>query len=302
MTDTETEITDAPEVDSVEVQIDSQDPPENQENEPEKKAFNPKTDKVEFDKPEQQARFNEVFRDLKKSDQRNQMLTDFLQEQQRQIDELRSATQEIKAEKIQLDQVEAEKLLMSKIRTARDEGDMDAYDAAYVELTEFRASKAAQKIIDQKVNELSQKDSTVDAGHARYIASLMEERGASGEFVRPWLQETHPEFTDTIQQLAVIAYKYNGDPNQLQKSLSELDRIKGAQMKKDEPPKTAQTQQRAPNPLQGSNLTNQKPKGTIKMTRAEQTILNKLQQHSGRKIDLQKYAARRDAMYKKEGQ
>ena len=75
----------------------------------------------------------------------------------------------------------------------------------------------------------------------------------------------------------------------------------GSAMTKTEPPKTEPPQVRAPNPMQGSNLTNQKPRATIKMTKTEHEILRKLEKHSGRKIDLKSYAARRDSLSNQKG-
>jgi hypothetical protein len=294
----EIEVTDAPEPEEVEVAVEPVEPVENIEEKVEEKTFNPKTDKVEFDKPEQQERFNEVFRQMKKSDARNQMLTDFLQEQQRQLDELRSGFTQIKTEKTQLDSVEAEKTLMSKIAQARADGDDAAYDKALSEYVTFASDRQFEKKFEQKVNELTKKEQESSQADAAYIESLMSEKDETGSYKRPWLQESHADFNNAIQQLAVIAYKYTNDPQQLKKSLTELDQIMGTQMKKEEPTKT---QSRAPNPMQGSNLTNQKPKGTIKMTRKEAEILKKLERHSGKKIDLKKYEARRSAMNEKAG-
>lgn len=286
------EVTDTPEPQEVEVPVD--DGPVEQDNQKpeEQKSFDPKKDKVEFSTPEQQERFNEVFRMMKKSDQRNQMLTDFLEEQQRQLDELRGFTSEIKKEKIQTAQADAEQTLMTRIRQARDEGNDEAYDKAFAELTEFRTSK----LFDEKVNEFRKQETVQADNDAKFVLKAMEETDETGNFLRPWLQENHEQFDKAIYQIRKIANKYAGDPQILEKTLKELDQVMS---QKKDPPKE-QVQSRAPNPMQGTNLTNQKPKGTIKMSRAEAEILKKLERHSGKKIDLKKYEARRTAMY--EGQ
>jgi hypothetical protein len=291
----EIEVTDAPDTGDIEVPVDqAQETPEPL---PEKKPFNPKTDKVEFDKPEQQARFNEVYRQRLKADQRNEMLTEFLEEQQLQLDELRNGFSEIKTEKVQSAQAEAEKTIMSRIRAAREAGDDDAYDTAFAELVSFRSSKEASKLFDEKVNEIRKQETAQAGNDAKFIAKAMEETDENGNYLRPWLQETNEQFPIALYQIKKIAGKYEGDPEILSKTLKELDQVMGSQMKKTEPPKEPPAQTRTPNPMQGSNLTNHKPKGTIKMTRAEADILKKLERHSGKKIDLKKYEARRTAMY-----
>ncbi len=288
------ETTDAAPPETVEVPVEEQNnEPPAQDNE-EKKEFNPKTDKVEFTTPEQQERFNEVFRQMKKSDTRNQMLTDFLAEQQKQLDELRGFTKEIKTEKEQATREHAGSVLMGKLNAAREAGDDRAYDLALKDLIAFESTSHASKIFDQKVNEIYQKESVKEQDQASFVVKAMEERDETGDYRRPWLQENNENFGKALYEISRIAKKYEKDPDILGKTLSELDQVMGGAMtKKPEPP----IQTRAPNPMQGSNLTNQKPKGTIKMTRAEQDILSKLQKHSGKKIDLKKYATRRDAMY-----
>src|SRR5688572_14351557 len=104
----EVELTDDAPAENVEIPVEEapQEQPSEQINEAEK-AFNPKTDKVDFTTPEQQARFNEVYRQVQKSDQRNAMLTEFLSEAVKQIEDLKGVTKEIKNEKAQAQEQEA---------------------------------------------------------------------------------------------------------------------------------------------------------------------------------------------------
>lgn len=279
----ELEVTDAPEPAEVEIPIDD-DPPETEDktSEPDKKTFNPKKDKVEFSTPEQEARFNEIFRQLKKSDQRNEMLTDFLQEQGKLIDDIRQ-------ERSQVAQADAEKVILERIKIAREQENFDEYDKAFRELTKYESSK----LFEEKVNEFRKSETVQADNDARFVAKAMEETDENGNYIRPWLQEQNDQFPVALYQIKKIAGKYQGDPQILEKTLKELDEVMSAPMKKD-PPKP---QVRAPNPMQGSNLTNHNPKGKIKMSRVEADILSKLERHSGKKIDLKKYDARRTAMY-----
>jgi hypothetical protein len=296
----EIEVTDAPVSEEVDVPIGSSNEPSEVEDnieDPAEKTFNPKTDKVDFDKPEQQARFNEIYRQLQKSDQRNLMLTDFLAEQQRQLDEVRTGFSQIKTEKVQTEQAEAEKILMQRIQTAREAADDTAYDNALSELITFRSTQEASKLFDAKVNEFRKQETVQAENYALQVKSAMEEKDESGNYLRPWLQEEHEQNAVAIYHIKKISSKFNeNDPNIVSKTLKELDQVMSAQMKKTEPPKDPPAQNRTPNPMQGTNLTNQKPKGTIKMTRVEADIFKKLERHSGKKIDLKKYEARRSAM------
>lgn len=237
------------------------------------KPFDPKTDRVDFSTPEQEAKFNYVYKQVKMSDARNQMLTEMLQTQQGQLDELKTRFSNT-------DSADAERVLLTKIKTARDSGDDAAEIAAFNELVDFKA--------DKKLNAFRQPSPPPQQNQeTNYISGLMQETDDAGQPLRPWLQEGHPEFMTAVNLLETkISPKFKGDPLFLQKSMYELDQVMRSKMT-EQPPKT-QPQLRAPNPMQGSNLTNTKQKTTIKMTRQELDIAKKLG------VDPKRYAAKRE--------
>lgn len=242
---------------------------------PEARRFDPKTDRVDFSTPEQEAKFNYVYKQVKMSDARNAMLTEMLQTQQSQLDDLKTRFSNT-------DSADAEKMLFNKIKSARDSGDDAAEFAALNELVEFKADKkiSAFKPQPQQPPQIN--------NETQYITGLIQETDDSGAPLRPWLQEGHPDFMTAVNLLETkISPQFKGDPLYLQKSMYELDQIMRNKMT-DTPPKQ-QAQTRTPNPMQGSNLTNVTKKPTIKMTRQELDIARKLG------VDPKKYAARRDA-------
>lgn len=277
----EPEITDVPEPQEVDVPIpDTEEPPK------EETKFDPKKDKVEFSTPEQQARFNEVFRQLKKSDQRNMMLTDFLQEYGKELEK-------VKGHIAQTSESDAEKTLMDRVAKAREEGDDAAYDKAFADLVEFRSEKKVDKKIKEHLDSIGEKESKEHQKQAQFIASAMSETDEMGNYKRPWLQEDHPDFNKMKIHVAELADTYRNDPMMMEKILSGLDEIMGVSVS-DTSKRNGNS--RMPNPMQGSNLTNKAPDRKIKMTRKELEVVRQLERHSGRKIDLTKYAARRSAM------
>ena len=246
----------------------------------EKKTFDPRTDQVEFSTPEQQEKFNYIYKQVKQSDARNQMLTDLLQEQQRQLDDL-------KTRNTNTDTADAEKVLLDKIRAARNEGNDEAEISAINELAEFKAEKISTKV-NAPVRPVAPTTPMYDPRDESYVESYMTETDDNGNMLRPWLNDKDPNFENTIKTLETIALDYIGDPAALQKSLARLDRVMAE--KKDPPKNKQNTNTRAPNPMAGGNLTNQSPKGKIKMTRAELDIAKKLG------VDPKRYAAKRDAL------
>lgn len=246
----------------------------------EAKPFNPRTDRVEFTTPEQQAKFDDVYKQMKMSDARNQMQLELLQKQQAQLDELKNRN-------LKTDSAEAERLLVSKIKAARDSGDDFAEITATREMVEYLADKK----ISERVNVQQQPQPlTYESPDVKYVSDVINEVDSNGQFIRPWMHNDHPEQAVALNALETIKGRYAGDPYALPKTLADLDNFMRSRMTQQKPPVTSQT--RAPNPMQGGNLTNNSQRPTIKMTKAEFDIAKKLG------VDPKKYAARRDAINK----
>lgn len=228
---------------------------------------------VEFDTPEQQEKFNDVYKQMKMSDQRNGMLTNLLEEQQRQLETLQSRFD-------QSDNAAAENVLLDRIRTAKEEGDDEAEIEAISELTKFRASQMIpQQPVHQQVDPTY---SSQELHDAQYVEGLMNATDLSGQPVRPWLNPSHPQYNQVLGRAAEISQKYDGYPDVVQRTFQEID-MEMSQNNNSKPVKNT----RAPDPMAGSNLTNRKPKGKIKMTAQELEICQKLG------VDPKQYAAER---------
>lgn len=244
------------------------------------RAFDPKTDKVEFNTPEQQKKFDYIYKQTKMSDARNNMLTDLLQKQQEKLDTLEGRFK-------QTDSADAERMLATKIKQARDSGDDYAEIAATTEMVNFLADKKISERVNKSPQQIPQLPQ--DSPEAKYVEAIINEKDTSGQSVRPWFNEQHPEFNNALSTLEEIKYKYAGDPFAIPRALAEVDQIMRARMTTQKPA-MPQTPSRAPSPMQGGNLTNVKQKTTIKMTRQELEIARKLG------VDPKAYAARRDTI------
>lgn len=150
----------------------------------------PKKEWVDFS-PEQQKKFNDMYKQTKMSDARNQMLTNMLEEQQKQLDELKGRFS-------QTDQAEAEKILKTRLQEARDEGDMDKEFKILDEIMAFRRSEKQEKPKEQKSN-------LPEDPETRYVVALAQETDDNGQPVRPWLVESHPRYKSMLTQATIIA-------------------------------------------------------------------------------------------------
>lgn len=253
-----------PDTPDVEIEVDT---PE----EPPKQA-----ERVDFT-PEQQKRFNDVFKQAKMSDARNKMLTDMLTEQQRQLDEMKSRFN-------QTDAAEAENILISRIQEARENGDTAAEFKLIGELTDFKA--------DAKVRAAIPKPQPVDLGipaeDVNYIKETVFEQDANGQYVRPWLHQGNHRYNDMLKHATLISAAVQEEFGQLDTAevMARLDTVMSK--KTTQQPRN---NSRAPDPM-GGNLTPRNPRGTLKLSSAEAEIARKLG------VDPKVYAQSRDSLRK----
>lgn len=228
--------------------------------EPEPK-FDPKAF-VKIDDPAVQAKFNDLYKQVKMSDNRNQVLTKFLTEQQKQLDEFKTRFN-------QTDHAEAGRILNARLKDARDSGDDATVDRIQQEIIDFR--------VDMKLNEIQRKQPqkpqpALDPDEA-YIDQMGRETDQSGAPTRPWMNESHPEHERAVKVATFLAQKFEQEYGY--RDIPEIMKRIDQQMTKKPPAKTP-PQNRAPDPFQGGNLTNRRPDHKLKLSDAEKDIARKL--------------------------
>jgi len=242
----------------------------------EPKKFDPKTDKVDFSTPEQQAKFNYMYKQVKSADTRNQMLLEFVEKQQAQLDAIqgRFTQEESRA---------AEAVLLNRVTEANDEGDTEALTKAIDDLVKFRTDQQSAKPAPVKT---VPKPPEADPDY-RFIQELATETDENGQALRPWLNDSaiEPQVLKLAEEIALdLSSKNPDDPYLVAKVMQRLD----AEMnKKYQAPKR---QTRAPDPMGGSNLTQQVQRATIKLSSAELDICKKL------RVDPKQYYAQKGKM------
>lgn len=247
--------------------------PENQD----KKEFDPKKDRVDFSTPEQQAKFDDVYKQMKKSDARNKMLTDLLEEVTGRLDKIENKDKQTQS-------AEAEKLLFDKIIEANDEGDVESLTKSIDELVKYRAENTVKAQIDEYTKKISQND----LAQAQTVEEFMNQKDDKGDFMYPWMQEDDPRFEEFLQKSSVLGYQLSqknpNDPNLVYKTMQKANE---EMLNWEAPKQKKQPSTRTPDPMQGSNLTQQEGRNKIKMTQAELEIARRLG------VDPKKYAQHR---------
>lgn len=209
----------------------------------EEQSEKPEREWIEFT-PEQQKKFNDVYKQVKMSDSRNQMLTKMLEEQQKQLDELKGRFS-------QTDEAEAERILKDKIQEARDAGDLDTEVRLFKELAAF------EKSVPKKQTKVEAVDPDT-----KYVLALAEETDERGEPTRPWLSNTHPLHRSMLTKAQIVVAELEADG--IEPTLPAVMKILDERMNKKP------TISRAPSPLERGNLTSGKNGVNIKPKLSEQ--------------------------------
>lgn len=251
------------EVESTEAEEISQDnapkdSPEVEELEQKQEEFDPK-ERVEFTTPEQQKKFNDVYKQMKMSDARNKMQSDMLAKAMDKISDLESRFK-------QTDHAEAERILTARLKEARDAGDEDKADKILQEIIDFR--------VDSKIKGKEEKPKhapVIDDADVQTVVSFAQETDVRGNLLRPWISQDHPQHTNAMKLAQATALSVNADLGYV--DVGEVMRRMDDAMKPK--PKPAQGNSRAADPMRG-NLTNTPPKGKMKLSPQELAAAQKL--------------------------
>lgn len=226
-----------------------------------KTEFDPK-ERVEFTTPEQQKKFNDVYKQMKMSDGRNKMQAEMLSKAMDKISELESRFQ-------QTDHAEAERILTSRLKEAREAGDEEKADKILQEIIDFR--------VDSKLRpkpEAVKKPAELDPD-VRAVVQFAQETDDSGNPLRPWISDNHPQHQNAMKLAGAVAMQVNAELGYVDVG-EVMHRMDDAMKAK---PKVAVNNgngnSRAADPMRG-NLTNTPAKGKMKLSPQELAAAQKL--------------------------
>ncbi len=227
--------------------------------EPLENGFDP-NERVEITDPKVQAKLNNLYKQTKMSDARNKLMLDANKQLLEKVNELEKRFS-------QTDHAEAERILTSRLREARAEGDEEKELKILNELVDFRAdSKINQRVAKQKPTaEPIQADPEV-----RYVLELAEEVDDAGAPVRPWLNAQNPQYRSAAIQAEIIGQRMLAETGEIDipTVMQELDK---AMAKRP----TQRPNTRQPDPM-GGNLTNRNSAPKLKLSPDEAEICAKL--------------------------
>lgn len=182
--------------------------------EPEKKEAR-RSEFVKTDDPKILDRINDLYGQVKKSDAAKQMLIEHnkqiearLIESIEKINKIERTTKDNAS-----DRVEAE--LKASLRIAREEADFERIEQIEDKLLDLRVEKrvaekipAPQKEVTQKPNPQQQQYEQQLVHNAHYLEFLSNEKDSTGNTIRPYLQDWHPDNQKAVDLFTTIPKEF----------------------------------------------------------------------------------------------
>lgn len=143
--------------------------------------------------PEAQRKFNDMYKQTKMSDARNQFLLEANQAAMARIAELEARFN-------QTDHAEAERILQENLQKAMDEGDTARATKLMLEIADFKADAKLRATAQPKQQPTSiAAEYGLSDNEATDIYTAAMETDNSGNFLRPYLHEGHPQLSRATQ-------------------------------------------------------------------------------------------------------
>lgn len=236
--------------------------PEAQDSAQQEQEFDPRQ-RVEFSTPEQQKKFNDLYKQVKMSDARGKMKDAMIEKALAEIDELKSRF-------AQTDQAEAERILTQRLKEAREAGDEEKADKIFQEIVDFKVDSKLKTVVQPKISEIN----PGDEANIKTVVQLARETDENGVPLRPWIADNHPQHANAMKLAQATALTVNAELGYV--DVAEVFRRMDDAMKpKAAAPKAPAGNSRAPDPMRG-NLTNRPTQGKIKLSPQEMAAAQKL--------------------------
>lgn len=167
---------------------------------------------VETDDPKVKERINDLYRQVKGADARNQMILDHnrlmeqkLVEYQDKLEKFERSTKDSAS-----DRIESE--LKMRLRTAREEHDLDTIEQIEDKLLDLRLEKRIpNKIPEQKTQQINPAQQQIDqqlVHGAAYVQHVSQEKDQHGNLIRPYLYDWHPDNKKAVELFQSIPHEF----------------------------------------------------------------------------------------------
>lgn len=218
--------------------------------------------------PEQQARFDRVYRQVKATDRKNEALRQWNEQLQSRIEKIESSHDSRQSEDVERD-------LRKQLVEANQALDYEKAADLQVKLADVAAERKLASVLKKQAPQQQQPkpqvqqqddgDDIFTPDEAAVIKSWSEQRDATGKKVRPWTDGGHELSQDAVEEMRLILTSPRYSNLTMGQKLTELDKRMGLVRKE------ITTSQVLP-----GNLTNTKKTKTIELTREQEAMADRM--------------------------
>lgn len=187
----------------VEVVIDEKPPEVKEVKEPRRSEF------VKTDDPKVQARIDDLYGQVKKSDARNQMIIEHNKQLEQRLAEYVEKLNNFERSQKEAATTKVETELKQALRVAREENDYDRMDEIDSKLQTLREEKLKSSLqpVEKPKPQQTQYDRQL-INNAAYIEYLSQEKDSVGNPLRPYLNDWHPENQKAVELFTSIPKEF----------------------------------------------------------------------------------------------
>lgn len=194
---------------------------------PEKTEDKAKSKWVEIDDPAVKERIDDLYKQVKKSDERNQTLIEHQRGLEEALEKATEALDKLTNKQVRDEQEDVLKDIKAQIKQARADGDEDKIDELTERLIDFKAEQKLAKKEPLKVTKKEAPKAPYTMEEAAFIGMLAQETDPeTGDYVRPWMHQNHPDHRKSVEIGGEIAREYDRKGKQLsiQHLMRELEK------------------------------------------------------------------------------
>lgn len=165
---------------------------------------------VQTDDPKVKERIDDLYGQVKKSDARNQMIIEHNRTMEQKLSEYADKLEkyERSVKDSASDKVESD--LKTRLRTAREEHDLDSIEQIEDKLLDLRMEKRLSGITPKPAapNPAQQQVDQRLVHNALYIENVSQEKDQQGNLVRPYLYDWHPDNKKAVELFTSIPKEF----------------------------------------------------------------------------------------------
>ena len=166
---------------------------------------------VKTDDPKVQDRIDDLYRQAKGSDARNQMIMEHNRQLEARLAEYAEKVNQIERNTQNANSTKVEEEIGSAIKTAWEEGDFEKASTLNAKLLDLKVEKLKEEKPQERVQRPNPQQQQIDmqvVHNAKYLEFVSQEKDPQGQLARPYLYDWHPDNRKAVELFESIPKEF----------------------------------------------------------------------------------------------